>query len=205
MPVTVGTYGATDASGWSTFTSPPFKCYVSSSSGADSTPNPQNPSTPFRTIAAAYNWIGNNGFLNGIGGWLLLKKDDIFHNQRLSANSDGTFDGGGTSIGPNPLVFGAYDPANPTVVNPPTGGARPIIEMPPGGAPCIGFSSRGGYGNWTAFVGLDFYSWTCDPDNPGYLTYLNSGNGISSQKRFRLDVGRRLSLSLLRQRLGRDA
>ena len=70
------------------------------------------------------------------------------------------------------MLLSSYDPANPTVPNPGTGGARPLIKTPAGMA---GLQAQGGTltsgGNNLAIVGLEFYSYTNDPSNPAFTGY----------------------------------
>ena len=67
------------------------------------------------------------------------------------------------------MVLSSYDPANPTVPNPGTGGARPLIKTHPGWA---GLQAQGGTlysgGNNLAIVGLEFYNYINDPSNPAF-------------------------------------
>ena len=69
------------------------------------------------------------------------------------------------------MVISSYDPANPTVPNPGTGGARPLIKTPAG---INGLQAQGGTptsgGNYLAIVGIEFYAYTRDPSFPGYNT-----------------------------------
>src|SRR5262249_30231035 len=135
-----------DGNGWTVFTasSDTRKIYVSSSMGNDFNSG-LSPSTPVKTIAKGLSLLRD-----GYPDWLLLKKGDswIEGNQlRVSGRSAS-----------EPMVISSYDPNNPTVPDPGTGGARPLIKV--NYTMSTGFFSMGNFpsgGNNIAFVGLEFY------------------------------------------------
>ena len=128
-PITSGTCGTGSANGTCIF-------YVSDSDGNDTNdglspvPNPRGGGAgPVKTLSAGLQKLYT---LNGKPTWLLLKKGDTFTNQYLSTDPTGCcFYGKGYSAD-QPMVISSYDPANPTVPNPGTGGARPLIKTPAG-------------------------------------------------------------------------
>ena len=77
------------------------------------------------------------------------------------------------------MVLSSYDPANPTVPNPGTGGARPLIKTPNG---WTGLQAQGGTlysgGNNLAIVGLEFYNYTSDPSNPAFTGPSAGASGV---------------------------
>src|SRR5262245_50127520 len=141
-PITSGTCAAATANGTCIF-------YVSDSGGNDcndglsSVANPTGCGAgPLKSIAAGY---GKLKALNGKPTWLLLKKGDTFTNQALTNDPTGCcFNAYGQSAN-QPMVISSYDPTNPTVPNPGTGGARPLIKTPKGVA---GLFAIGGY-SWS--------------------------------------------------------
>jgi chitodextrinase len=162
-PVTSGTCAAGTAKGTCIF-------YVSDSDGNDcnnglsAVANPRGCGAgPLKTIAAGYLKLYP---INGQPTWLLLKKGDTFSDQVFTNDPTGCcFDWYGLSAD-QPMVLSSYDPANPTVPNPGTGGARPLIKTTPG---WIGLSAIGrGGGNNLAIVGLEFYNYVSDPNNPAF-------------------------------------
>ena len=167
-PNTSGTCAAGTANGTCIF-------YVSDSDGNDcndglsSVANPRGCGAgPLKTISAGYEKLYMHA--NGKPTWLLLKKGDTFTNQNFT--NDPTRLAVSTAFGASadqPMVLSSYDPANPTVPNPGTGGARPLIKTPAGWA---GLQAQGGTltrgGNNLAIVGLEFYAYTSDPSYPGF-------------------------------------
>ena len=111
--------------------------------------------------------------------WLLLKKGDTFTNQFFTSNlpNDCCFQAFGASAD-QPMVLSSYDPANPTVPNPGTGGVRPLIKT---GTGMSGVQTQGGTltrgGNNLAVVGLEFYAYKNDPSNPAFTGY-NAASGL---------------------------
>ena len=130
-PITSGTCAAGTANGTCIF-------YVSDSDGNDcndglsAVANPRGCGAgPLKTISAGYKKLYT---LNGKPTWLLLKKGDTFSDQNFT--NDPTTAAVSMHYGRSadqPMVLSSYDPANPTVPNPGTGGARPLIKTPPAG------------------------------------------------------------------------
>jgi chitodextrinase len=162
-PVTSGTCAAGTANGTCIF-------YVSDSDGNDCNNGLSSVANrtgcgagPLKTIAAGYQKLSA---INGQPTWLLLKKGDTFSDQVFTNDPTGCCFAPFGRSADQPMVLSSYDPANPTVPNPGTGSARPLIKTTPGwdGLEAIG---RGG-GNNLAIVGLEFYSYVNDPNNPAY-------------------------------------
>ena len=168
-----------DANGWTVFTPVPGtgSCasgtytgtcvvYVSSSSGNDATcaavtpqADPYNPTgvTPCKTIQQGINLLRPGASAD----WLLLKDGDTFVNQDFGALCAQH----GISAS-EPLLISAYG-----------SGARPIVEY--GSSPgngngwAIGSYGGGGCGaggNNLALVGIEFYNYTADPSNAGFIS-----------------------------------
>jgi hypothetical protein len=152
---TVSTTSNLDANGWTVFTpsASTHIVYVSSSTGNDSTGIIGDINHPYKTIAKGLSLLRQ-----GYPDWLLLKKGDIWN----EANTIGSSGRSATE----PMVIGSYDPANPGVVSPSTGGARPLINTPTTIAG-HGFdtSQNYPYGNYLAIVGIEFYASDRDPNN----------------------------------------
>ena len=201
--VVVGTYGATDSTGWTSITpctanDPPGASniiYVSASIGSD-TSNCGTLNGPCKTIN--YAWQTNTtgtlgvGMRNGHPDWLLLKKGDNFSGQTIgyaSGGSTGAFPFSGYSA-QAPAVISSYLPTGVTSSNPRgTGtGPRPIVNTLTkayiqAGYPMT-FGSIPGWNNldYFAVMGINFYSIPNDPGsnlitpgtNPSYnSTYPN--------------------------------
>src|SRR5262249_43838781 len=133
--------------------------YVSSSTGNDFN-NGLSPSTPVKTIAKGLALLRN-----GYPDWLLLKKGDSWTEGNQLPN------GASGRSAAEPTVIGSYDPASPGVVNPSTGGPRPLIKTNAAlGSAFFAMGNGFGYlaGNNLAFVGLELYAYDRDPANPGY-------------------------------------
>jgi chitodextrinase len=164
-PITSGTCAAGTANGTCIF-------YVSDTDGNDCN-NGLSPvanqtgcgAGPLKTLSAGY---GKLMALNSKPIWLLLKKGDTFTNQSLTNDPSGCcFNAQGASAS-QPMVISSYDPANPSIPNPSTGGARPLIKTPRGvaGLWAQGAPSWPG-GNYLAIVGLEFYNYTADWNSGG--------------------------------------
>lgn len=92
--------------------------------------------------------------------WLLLNKGDVWTNQVFAS-----FNGGGSNLfcingvsSAKPLLIGAYGT-----------GARPLVKI--SSVNINGVFTTGGCptgANFTAWVGIDFYSYDRDPTNPSY-------------------------------------
>jgi len=152
-----------DAGGWSIFTPSvdTRTIYVSSSTGSDSS-NGLSESTPVRTIAK-----GKSLLRNGYPDWLLLKKGDTWKDQGF-----GLVCLSGRSA-TEPMLFSSYGT-----------GARPLIEVNPlsstgsEGFYTGGSGGCGSTGDKIALVGLEFYSYTSDPNSASYDSATGgSGSG----------------------------
>ncbi len=97
--------------------------------------------------------------------WLLLKKGGIWTDQTFcnSAIPPAAIGQSGISAD-EPFVIGSYDPTNPNVVNPATGGARPKVRNSNANAEAIRWpnGSYGG-GNNIAVIGIHFTAYQADP------------------------------------------
>ena len=106
--------------------------------------------------------------------WLLFRKGDTFGPMIFS--DDGVnccMQQHGRSVN-EPLVFGAYDPAVPGVVNPASGGARPIIQVPSGPNQALQCQSAGC--DRLAIVGLKIYAYQADPTVTGRVAIGANGS-----------------------------
>jgi Bacterial Ig-like domain/Tryptophan-rich Synechocystis species C-terminal domain len=120
--------------------------YVSSSTGNDKN-NGLTPQTAVATIAK-----GESLLQNGVGEELLLKSGDTFVNQSFG---DLTVSGASASA---PLVIGTYGT-----------GPAPIVETSPNANFGIAIGDLPGQGGNNLVVeGINFYSYTRDPNNPAY-------------------------------------
>jgi hypothetical protein len=106
-----------DANGWTVFTpsADTHIIYVSSSQGNDNYSG-LSVSAPVKTISHGLSLLRD-----GYPDWLLLKKGDSWTESNQIKTS------GLSAIAP--MVISSYDPAHPGVVNPGTGGARPLIKV----------------------------------------------------------------------------
>jgi Bacterial Ig domain len=160
-----------DANGWTVFapTSPSGAgntftgagtriIYVSSSTGNNA--NPGTSAAPVADIATGWAMIRD-----GHPDWLLLKKGDTW--TETSILHQPIFNGVSAT---QPIVISSYDPANPTVPDPYTGGARPLIQTNSGNPVIMTFGAGAGAGkgDFIAIVGLEFYAYTRDPANPSF-------------------------------------
>jgi len=130
-----------DANGWTNLTPSPDTrtIYVSSSTGSDAN-NGLSSSTPLQTIAKAKSLMRD-----GMPDWLLLKRGDTWH------ESLGVWTLSGRSAD-QPLLVSSYG-----------SGARPILAT----GSDSGLDTQGD-ANSVAFIGLDFYADTRDPNSPDY-------------------------------------
>lgn len=133
--------------------------------GFSSTPNPSGAGGvgPKKTIAQ-----GMALMRNGLGDWCLLKKGDTFTNQKIN-----TLAGSGPSSS-NPWLIGSYG-TGASGSDRGASGARPIMEINSTGASTGSTGASPSGGNNVAIVGLDFYAYIWDPDNPSY----NSGASLT--------------------------
>ena len=125
------------------------------------------------------------GSSQGYPHWLLLKKGDTFFGSFERGYQDafnGQFFSGPTAAvagNEEPLLVSSYDPAFPTVHNPTTGGARPIVV-----APTNAFVIQGGFtthgGDNIAVIGLKLTNSVQDPTytNPVQEQFEAGGDGI---------------------------
>ena len=136
-----------DANGWTTFapSADTRIIYVSSSNGSDSN------SGLSQNAAVATIDKGLSLIRDGSADWLLLKAGDTFVDQEI-----GYLDISGRSA-TEPILISSYGT-----------GARPLIETSPNGSGAAigGFQSSV---NNIAVVGLEFYAYTRDPNNPKFL------------------------------------
>ena len=144
-PTYVGT--GLDANGWTTFASSADTrtIYVSSSTGNDLN-NGLSQNSAVATIAEGLSLIRD-----GSADHLLLKAGDTWVNQ-----SFGWLPFSGRS-GSEPILISSYGT-----------GARPLIETSANSDLAIGAINHGTVGSNVAIVGLDFYDYTRDPNNPNY-------------------------------------
>src|SRR5262249_32290287 len=101
--------------------------------------------------------------------WLLLKKGDTWTDQAL-----GQIKVGGRSSN-EPMLVASYGT-----------GARPLIKTPSG---VNGVAASGGGGgaagiNYSALVGIEFYSYTRDPNSPGFSGPSSDVYGIVNWNAF---------------------
>lgn len=171
MTVTIGVPNDNTAAGWSTITPVIVEGWASqqgtgySGTGtrfiyvdpAGSNTNPGTLASPKATPGSVASG-GLSALRSGKPDWLLLKNGSTFANASFDILSTPGQDAN------NPIVIAGYDPANPQVPNPGTGGARPIIQV-------TSSSSNGlGIGLWSladfiAIMGIEFYCPNRDPAN----------------------------------------
>lgn len=149
-----------NSSGWTVFTPSADTqiIYVSSSAGNDRTGVVGDIKHPYKTLAA-----GRARLRNGKPDWLLLKKGDTWTDEHFG------YIGLSGRSPIEPIVFGSYDPSQPGVVDPAiVGGSRPLIKTNPSISEVgIGGRYRSAF-NFIAIIGLEFYAYTRDPNNPSY-------------------------------------
>jgi hypothetical protein len=172
-----GNYVGNTAAAWSSFTpSSDTHIFYVSNAGNNATGVIGDPAHPF---ADPWHIFGNHLLRRGYPDWVLFRKGDSW------PDGFGTLPGdcSGRSAS-EPMVFGSYDGANPSAgVNPASGGARPLFNVPVGsGGYRVAATDGGGWsagsGNYLAFVGLDFYAFQRDPANPSY-NYNAEYNGMA--------------------------
>jgi hypothetical protein len=173
MAVTIGTYGALDDSGWSSFTLPAGAViwYVAAN-GSDSN-NGHTVSTPLLNVSTAVAQLRR-----GVGDWVLLRRGDTFPESTIyNLHASGSNVGGVIS----PIVFGSYDPSVPGVVNPNTVGKRPVWLVGSGQNQWYrdgGGTIITGDGDYIAFVGIDIYYHTRDPFGADYINPVSADGGF---------------------------
>ena len=154
---------STDASGYTIFTpsSDTRVIYVSSSQGNDANDglSPQNPK---RTIAA-----GKAAVRYGYPDWLLLRKGDVWTEESIGALSDKDIE----------MSLGGRSPSEMMLVSSYGNGPRPVLQKSTGSfISAIGNNEN--YPKYLAIVGLEFYAYKRDPDNPQYDASLGR-TGVS--------------------------
>src|SRR6266702_1627524 len=156
MSVTLGIYGATDATGWTTFVQDGGgTTFYVSNSGLDSN-NGLTSGSPVQTIAHALTLL-----TSGHDDWLLLKKGDVWAEVFNVVNLSG-------KDASHPMLFSSYGT-----------GARPQLKLSLSNTPGLG--SNGAFptgGDFLAVVGIDFYASTRDPSS-GDFNGPDSNAGIS--------------------------
>jgi hypothetical protein len=77
------------------------------------------------------------------------------------------------------MVISSYDPAYPGIADPYTSGPRPLIKISSGMNP--GLFAWGGYGDYSAIVGIEIYAHDRDPSSPTFnsSTVAGPSTGIS--------------------------
>ena len=152
-----------DPNGWTVFTpsSDTRTIYISNSIGVD-TNDGLSQSTPVKTITKGKSLLRNN-----YPDWLLLRKGDVWTDETI-----GNVCLSGRSA-TEPMLISAYG-----------SGARPMMKTNPSvNSDGIYTSCNGsaGIGDYLAVVGLDFYSYTRDPNSPGFnlSTVATGGAGFS--------------------------
>ena len=157
-----------DAQGWTMFT-PSLDSrimYVSADGddatgqvyGASSFPDPFKPSgeAAFATYDAAYAHARK-----GYPDWILFRRGDTFKDQLIGRNHIN-----GRSL-TEPALIGAYGSSGPS----------PVLKTPPGtnDKATYAFFASNGPIDYLAIVGIDFYAYTRNPNDPDYLD-IDSGN-----------------------------
>lgn len=141
--------------------------YVSSSGTDSASATEGSFANPYLTITKAFSRVRD-----GSPDQVLLANGDTFTEQIGYVTKNGKSES-------ERFVLGSYDKAIPGVVNPGSGGARPIWRGAPqqGQEVMIGSNSGGTPGcDYWAVVGIYFYSYTRDPGNPNYNPAHDSGN-----------------------------
>lgn len=175
MGITIGTYGSTGASGWTTVTpsSDTNIIYVSNSIGSDAN-NGASPSTgvgavgPVLTLNTAVNnplkgTLGV-GFRPKTPDWILLKKGDTWNNEAFEPFALAQLAVGRSTS--EPAVIAGYESTSVTVSTNPTpdpvsSNARPIVQ---GSSTVLAFTGGGSTTSSTltpgylAFMGIDCYA-----------------------------------------------
>lgn len=144
-----------DANGWTTFTASTDTrtVYVSNSTGNDSNSG-LTQALAVKTIAKGLTLIRN-----GFPDWLLLKAGDTWLNQQIGSIS---FNGRSKT---EPILLSSYGT-----------GARPLMKTASGADSAIGTNSNG---TNIAIVGLDFYAYTRNPSDAGFISRGPEISGMS--------------------------
>jgi hypothetical protein len=148
--------------------------------------NPGTQASPVKTISKGLSLIRD-----GKPDWLLLNQGDTFLNDDLS--SFGSFSGPGAVISPAFTVYGDHTASGMIVCTTYGTGARPSIQssvahVGAGGA--IIFMDNLQKCNNVAIVGWDFYAYSRDPNNGGFVSgdttleidgFFNNNNSVGSK------------------------
>lgn len=176
MAVTIGTYGATGAAGWTvvTATEPSGegsgfsgvgtrKIYVDSAAADDTGDGSQ--ANPKKTLGAGLFLIRN-----GSPDWLLFKKGGVWTDQAFGLMSNKS----GLSADA-PFFVSSYGT-----------GARPLIKPGKLNNLAVGCQASDTHVNYFAITGIEFYAYTRDPDNPSYdvTTGETAGFRVINSPRF---------------------
>lgn len=161
MGVTIGTYGDNGPGGWTSFTIASGRLiYIASAgSGGSDSNDGLTTATPVLTIAHAITLS-----TPGNGDWFLFKRGDTWTNEIF-----GNMNIHGASAS-DPLLISCYDPIFPGVADP-SGSSlpRPILRTNGSIAASV-LQATGGAtgGDFTAIVGIEFYSYTRDPNGGNF-------------------------------------
>lgn len=149
--------GVSQVNGWTVITESvdTLKIYVSNSTGNNGTAVDGDISKPYQTLAAGMARLRADK-----PDWLLLKKGDTWTDQNL-----GQLEVTGRSAD-EPMLIGTYG-----------SGARPIIKT---GADISALVFQGSSvgGKYQAVIGIDFYAYTRNPDDQGYIGAGDSSYAI---------------------------
>lgn len=134
-----------DSSGWTIFTlgANSRTVYVSSSSGSDSK-HGFSPNAPVASIAKGLSLLRQ-----GSADWLLLKKGDTWRGQQFGV-----------------LPIHGRSASEPILISTFGTGARPLIET--NGSVAVGSLGNNQNGDFIALVGIEFYAYLRDPNNPNF-------------------------------------
>lgn len=124
--------------------------YVSSSTGNNA--NPGTLSSPVATLAA-----GAALLRNGFPDQLLLKKGDTWTGERFGLGYSGVSAGVVGQASTGPILISSYGT-----------GARPLIKTDATDSTAINSQRDDGTGNFIAIIGVEFYSYTRDPNNVNF-------------------------------------
>lgn len=195
MTITLGRYGAKDATGWTDFgTAPGSILYVSNTLNPGST-NVGTLANPFLTLSAAITQVNAIG---DAGTWVLLRRGDQFLNESffatwptisigangVSGSFNGTWWGDSTTYSGQPLLISCFDEDFPvgTYGPNPIGSTRPRPLVTPQGN-ISALEAINANGNNFSIYGIEIYFSIHDPDNtsgsitPLYDTAFDNMNG----------------------------
>ena len=182
-----GVYGATDATGWASYSgTPPTTYYVASGTGGvcgtgsdsyngTSPTHTSGNNGPFLTWGAGINALNalswNGSIYNPVEVWMLVCQGDT-----LSGHETYPYIPGGLSA-VRPLIFSSYHPSYPNQFNPASGAAEPIVQCGDstyGSFACLPFWVSAN--NSIVITGLTFYAQFRDPGNSSF----NAGDQSST-------------------------